>query len=60
MASILTLSVLVAAVSGVPTLERRADDTAVVHLGTSRGTPQHVASGFIYGVPDTRGQIPSE
>lgn len=40
--------------------QKRADNTAVVHLGTSRGTSQHLASGFIYGVPDTPGQIPPE
>lgn len=40
--------------------QKRADNTAVVHLGTSRGASEHLASGFIYGIPDTPGQIPSE
>lgn len=59
MATLFTISLLLAAVSGAPTLETRAEDTAVVHLGTSRGPSGHLASGFIYGIPDERGQIPS-
>jgi len=31
--------------------------TALVDLSISRGTPQHLASGFIYGIPDKEGQI---
>lgn len=33
-------------------LERRAEGTAVVNLAQTSGTPQHLASGFIYGLPD--------
>lgn len=59
MATLLTVSLLAAVATALPALETRADDTAVVHLGTSKGAAEHLASGFIYGVPDTRGQIPS-
>jgi hypothetical protein len=42
------------------TLHRRqdADNTATVDLSVKRGKPQHWASGFIYGIPDTPNQIP--
>jgi hypothetical protein len=33
--------------------------TASVNLGVSKGQPRHVASGFIYGIPDTANQIPA-
>ncbi|KAF2718834.1 glycoside hydrolase family 39 protein [Polychaeton citri CBS 116435] len=33
-------------------------NTAVVNLSVQRGSPQHLASGFIYGIPDTPNQIP--
>ncbi|KAI8303587.1 hypothetical protein K4K61_006917 [Colletotrichum sp. SAR11_59] len=33
-------------------LERRAEGTPVVNLAQTSGTPQHLASGFIYGLPD--------
>lgn len=33
--------------------------TAIVNLGTGKGDPMHWASGIIYGIPDTLGQIPS-
>jgi hypothetical protein len=28
-------------------------NTAVVDLSTERGTPEHLAAGFIYGIPDS-------
>lgn len=37
---------------------RSVSGTAVVYLGANTGNPQHLASGFIYGIPDTAGQIP--
>lgn len=37
---------------------RSVSGTAVVYLGANTGTPQHLASGFIYGIPDTAKQIP--
>ncbi|KAM0550273.1 hypothetical protein ACHAPJ_008943 [Fusarium lateritium] len=38
----------------------RADvlGTATVNLALPQGTPSHLASGFIYGIPDTPNQIP--
>lgn len=33
--------------------------TATVNLAVPQGTPEHRASGFLYGIPDTPGQIPS-
>lgn len=32
--------------------------TATVDAAISRGTPANLASGWIYGIPDTPGQIP--
>ncbi|KAI5364651.1 Putative glycoside hydrolase superfamily [Septoria linicola] len=38
---------------------QNSGNTAVVDLSVKRGTPQHLASGFIYGIPDTnQNQIP--
>ena len=34
--------------------------TAVVNLNNNTGTPAHLVSGFIYGVPDTPNQIPDK
>lgn len=44
----------------VAVLEKRTSvtGTAVVNLGINTGDPRHLASGFIYGIPDTAGQIP--
>ena len=36
-----------------------ADGTAMIDLGDMQGAPQHYASGFLYGIPDTPNQIPS-
>ena len=33
--------------------------TATVNLAVPQGTPSHLASGFLYGIPDTPDQIPS-
>lgn len=34
--------------------------TAMVHLNEQIGPPQHLASGWIYGIPDTLDQIPEK
>ncbi|KAH7171002.1 glycoside hydrolase superfamily, partial [Dactylonectria macrodidyma] len=34
--------------------------TAVVHLDKSSGSPQQLASGILYGIPDQQGQIPDK
>lgn len=33
--------------------------TAVVNFGNNTGTPQHLASGTLYGLPDATTQIPT-
>lgn len=37
---------------------KRDSVTAVVNFGNNTGAPQHLASGLLYGVPDTLNQIP--
>ena len=39
--------------------KRSVSGNAAVNLNVNTGTPQHLASGFIYGIPDTANQIPS-
>jgi hypothetical protein len=47
------------AISAHP-LEGRADSvTAAVNFNNNTGTPKHLASGILYGVPDQQNQIPS-
>lgn len=36
-----------------------SSNTAIVDLSNNTGTPQRLASGILYGIPDTPGQIPS-
>jgi hypothetical protein len=54
------LSLLCAAIAaaGPLPLEQRDTVTSTVNLGNNTGTPQHLASGFIYGIPDLPDQIP--
>jgi hypothetical protein len=33
--------------------------TATVNLAVAEGTPSHLASGLLYGIPDTANQIPA-
>ncbi|KAL3485315.1 glycoside hydrolase [Aspergillus germanicus] len=37
---------------GSETIEKRAEGTATVNLASTQGAPQHLGSGFIYGLPD--------
>jgi hypothetical protein len=37
---------------------KRDSVTAVVNFSNNTGAPQHLASGLLYGVPDTLDQIP--
>jgi hypothetical protein len=39
--------------------KRSVSGNADVNLNVNTGAPQHLASGFIYGIPDTANQIPS-
>jgi hypothetical protein len=58
MKSILSLALLTVA-NAYPFVERQTIlGTAVVNLANDTGTPSHLASGFIYGIPDTPDQIP--
>ncbi|PMD24212.1 glycoside hydrolase family 39 protein [Hyaloscypha hepaticicola] len=52
------LPLLCAAVVAASPLEQRDTVTSTVNLGNNTGSPQHLASGFIYGIPDTPNQIP--
>ena len=45
------------ALSTVATV-RNVLGTAAVNLAAPQGTPRHLASGCLYGIPDTQGQIP--
>lgn len=38
--------------------KRDVTGASTVHLGENTGNPQHLASGFIYGMPDNETQIP--
>lgn len=39
-------------------LVERVLGTSVVSLGNNTGAPKHLASGILYGLPDTANQIP--
>ncbi len=52
------LSSLCAALVAASPLEPRDTITSTVNLGNNTGSPEHLASGFIYGLPDTQNQIP--
>lgn len=38
---------------------RQDASTVSVDLASTQGPPEHLASGFIYGIPDTPNQVPS-
>ncbi|KFX87715.1 hypothetical protein V490_08070 [Pseudogymnoascus sp. VKM F-3557] len=46
------------AATAVQNQERSVSGTATVNLASNIGTPKYLASGFIYGIPDTANQIP--
>jgi len=51
----------VALATPTPKLEERQSTnskTAKVNLASNLGAPKHLASGFIYGIPDAQNQIP--
>jgi hypothetical protein len=61
-----SLAVLAASLTGLagatPALDARqsSSQTAIVNLAVTQGQPEHLASGFIYGIPDNYpNQIPS-
>lgn len=55
--SFLLLASYVAAIS----LPRQTiEGTAVVNLNNNTGSPTHLASGILYGIPNTQDQIPDK
>ena len=55
---LLAVGTLIGSVAAGP-LVQRATDTAVVNLNNNTGATNHLASGILYGIPDTPNQIPS-
>ena len=55
----LPIALGVAAASTLPQ-KRQISGTAYVDLSTDTGTPKNLASGFIYGIPDTQDQVPDK
>ena len=53
------VTLLFSSVTASPLVER-ATDTAVVNLNNNTGSIGHLASGILYGIPDTPNQIPSQ
>lgn len=41
-----------------PQVRQAVQGTSFVNLANNTGAPAHLASGFIYGIPDTPNQIP--
>lgn len=48
---------LAAVQPGLATLAARDSVTSNVYFGDNTGTPQHLASGLLYGVPDAPNQV---
>jgi hypothetical protein len=51
------LSLLCAALVAATPLEKGNTITSVVTLSNNTGTPEQLASAFIYGIPDTENQM---
>jgi hypothetical protein len=49
---------LAATAAANPLASRQVLGTSTVNLRNNTGKPSHLASGFIYGIPDTANQIP--
>ncbi|KAF4422268.1 hypothetical protein CFRS1_v001431 [Colletotrichum fructicola] len=60
MSRLFSLVVTLVGLVNCAAVERRwsADAVAPVDLAINRGSPQHLASGIIYGIPDVPNQIP--
>lgn len=41
------------------TVRQTGAGTAVVNLGNNTGSPAHLASGILYGIPDNQDQMPN-
>lgn len=53
------IGLLAATAVASPLEPRQSTTTAVVNFGNNTGTPQHLASGTLYGLPDAVSQIPT-
>jgi hypothetical protein len=53
-----TTLLLASGVIATPLVSRQNDKTAVVNLAVTRGPTKQLASGILYGTPDTPNQIP--
>lgn len=59
MQTLLLLSAGLAAIQpALASLDKRDSITANVYFNKNTGAPQHLASGLLYGVPDTQNQVP--
>jgi hypothetical protein len=52
------LALLPALADANPLVSRQVSGTSTVNLNNNTGTPKHLASGILYGIPDTLNQIP--
>ncbi|RHZ54011.1 glycoside hydrolase family 39 protein [Aspergillus thermomutatus] len=58
--TILASLLLAGTAIGSPVQQKRDTVTAQVNFSNNTGKPQHLASGLLYGLPDTPNQIPSK
>ncbi len=58
MYKLLSFLLLASSAAAGPQVRQTVQGTSVVNLGNDTGVPAHLASGFIYGLPDTPNQIP--
>ncbi|PYH95630.1 glycoside hydrolase [Aspergillus ellipticus CBS 707.79] len=54
-----TLATALLGLASASPVRKRDTVTAQVNFSNNTGTPEHLASGILYGVPDTLNQIPS-
>jgi hypothetical protein len=56
--TVLNLALLTLGASALPHLSARDGGTSVVNFANNTGTPQYLASGILYGLPEAEKQIP--
>ena len=57
--SVLAAAAVLLATSNANPMVKRQSTTAVVNLSNNTGAINHLASGTLYGLPDTQGQVPA-
>lgn len=58
MQTLLLLGIGLAAIQPVfASVDKRDSTTAIVYFDQDTGSPQHLASGLLYGVPDAQNQV---